>query len=442
MLIVLALLCRNFYLFAQPNVPTAALKPGAKIPDLLFSELINYPPKSIQVSSFKGKLLILDFWATWCSSCLSYFPKTERLQKQFKGKLQILGVTNQSQAKIQAFFNSPSGKRYHFPTVVNDTQLEKLFPHQYLPHYVWIAPDGTFLLSTSGAIIDSAAIARYLEQGILPGKAKNDLDTKLPLFLTTQYPADNQLQYYSVLSKGHYYGLPTGNKFRRTKKVLHGRAVTNSTLFTIYKAAAFGLFEKIGESLIEKRILLEVRDLHALKGDKVKVTEHDHDYNFDIVLPVEQADSLFHSMLRTLNQYSPYEGRVETREVECLALVRSGEGADFATKGGKVHTFQPEKDSSLVNNLLISDFLAKANTIPGIKPYLIDSTGYTGKVDFRLNGPIRDLEKLRANLRPYGLDLVPAKRALKVFTLRDKITPGGETNQSSEQSQLISPRNK
>src|SRR6201999_1317282 len=51
---------------------------------------------SAHIASFKGKLLILDFWGVTCSSCIAEMPKMQRLQQEFGDKIQILLVTRDS----------------------------------------------------------------------------------------------------------------------------------------------------------------------------------------------------------------------------------------------------------------------------------------------------------------------------------------------------------
>src|SRR5688572_14247448 len=81
------------------------LKIGDLIPDRQFKELVNHVKPSLRLSDFRGKLLILDFWATWCSPCISAFPKLDTLQKTFGKKIQILPVTYQDRETVQKLFS-------------------------------------------------------------------------------------------------------------------------------------------------------------------------------------------------------------------------------------------------------------------------------------------------------------------------------------------------
>lgn len=50
--------------------------------------------KTITLSDFKGKAVLLDFWATWCPACRASIPSIERLHKNYSGKgLVVLGIS-------------------------------------------------------------------------------------------------------------------------------------------------------------------------------------------------------------------------------------------------------------------------------------------------------------------------------------------------------------
>ncbi len=50
--------------------------------------------KAIALSDFKGKAVLLDFWATWCPACRASIPSIQRLHKNYSGKgLVVLGIS-------------------------------------------------------------------------------------------------------------------------------------------------------------------------------------------------------------------------------------------------------------------------------------------------------------------------------------------------------------
>src|SRR6476661_3125665 len=142
-LLILAMLCPLLGLSQSDKITPLTI--GDTIPDITLSNIINYQTQSANLSSFKCKLLILDFWATWCTSCLKHFPKMDSLQQQYPGQVQVLLVnaktTGDNEKKIKIFFErrkAPNGRPYALASVIEDSLLTQLFPHKLLPHYVWL----------------------------------------------------------------------------------------------------------------------------------------------------------------------------------------------------------------------------------------------------------------------------------------------------------------
>lgn len=70
--------------------PLEALKAGELAPDFHLSSLSGEP---ISLSDYRGKVVLLNFWATWCVPCVMEMPALERLSQNFSDKgLVVLGV--------------------------------------------------------------------------------------------------------------------------------------------------------------------------------------------------------------------------------------------------------------------------------------------------------------------------------------------------------------
>lgn len=139
-----------FLPFFAAGQKSKALTIGDKVPDFDFNHLINYKRSSSKLSEFKGKLVILDFWASYCTTCLNGMPNADSLQKQFDGRIQIFLVNpklsrdslfqvNRSLQRIK----QKTGISISLPIVLYDTILYNHFPFNYLPNLVWIGTDGT-----------------------------------------------------------------------------------------------------------------------------------------------------------------------------------------------------------------------------------------------------------------------------------------------------------
>lgn len=73
--------------------------------DFVLSDLNG---RQVRLSDFKGKVVLLDFWTTWCPDCRVEMPALEKLHQRFKDRAFILLAVNlhESQNSVQQFFSS------------------------------------------------------------------------------------------------------------------------------------------------------------------------------------------------------------------------------------------------------------------------------------------------------------------------------------------------
>jgi thiol-disulfide isomerase/thioredoxin len=178
---VLTMLCTFFKAFSQDKPSVQSLRIGDKMPDVKITQIINSRLKPSLISDFYGKLIILDFWSTWCSSCIKGFPELDSIQRKFANKIQILLVNpkkeNDSKRSVEIVIdrvNDWSGKKLKLPVVFQDTVLTKYFQFQTIPHCVWINQQGVVVAITGKEDVTAGNILKILKGEKLFLTVKND----------------------------------------------------------------------------------------------------------------------------------------------------------------------------------------------------------------------------------------------------------------------------
>jgi peroxiredoxin len=87
-------------------------------------ELKDVDGKTVKLSDFKGKVVILDFWATWCPPCRAEIPSFVELQDKYKDKgLQIIGISvDQDGAKVLKPFIEQN--KINYPIILADEKVQ------------------------------------------------------------------------------------------------------------------------------------------------------------------------------------------------------------------------------------------------------------------------------------------------------------------------------
>jgi len=139
----------------------AAQAQGTKAPALSFRDLRGH---RVRLSDYKGKVVLLNFWATWCPPCRAEMPDLIRWQEQYRASgLQVIGITYPptNRAEVRRFIRSI---RINYPVVLGAKATKALFDSgETLPVSIVIDREGNVR-----EVIQGIVLPEEFEQKVKP----------------------------------------------------------------------------------------------------------------------------------------------------------------------------------------------------------------------------------------------------------------------------------
>jgi len=158
----------------QTETDGQGLKEGDTAPDFT----ADLPDgKSFSLSEQKGKIVLLNFWATWCEPCVGEMPAFERLHKEYGDEVAILAINSMEDAKTVNQFIKEEG--YTFP-IAYDTEgtIGQKYPTDGIPYTLIISADGTIHYIYAGAADAETQYQEYKKAIEAVKKADTDHTSK------------------------------------------------------------------------------------------------------------------------------------------------------------------------------------------------------------------------------------------------------------------------
>jgi thiol-disulfide isomerase/thioredoxin len=83
--------------------------------------------RDVSPASLRGKVVIVNFWATWCGPCRAEVPDLVALQEKYKDSLQVIGIS-EDEAGVEVVRRFAAEHRINYPVVMMTPEIEKMFP--------------------------------------------------------------------------------------------------------------------------------------------------------------------------------------------------------------------------------------------------------------------------------------------------------------------------
>jgi len=408
-----------------------ALKVGDQVPESFWQQehsiYVNGKTSKQTLVQYKGIPLILDFWATWCSPCVAAMRKLDSLNAVYEGKVMILPVTHQTSKDVMPFFKSR--KYLNLSFILADRSVGALFPHQILPHYVWIDKTGTILRFTEH--VNDTSIQQFVQQGKVNLENKIDVpliphDVNKPFLVAGNGGDGANLLYHSVLTT--YAGnLVAGTAVRHDEAKGWKIAAFDVSLAKLYKLA-YGLTKNY---LNDKNVSYQVLDRNRLTSKLVGSAyanwkAQGNAFSYEIVAPTQfSGEQVFVMMQQELSKLFPQYKITEQNQISPVyALVRTDTLTRFVAKGGAFELKYHADGINMAGGSFDQLIMLLEKTFYSNTPYtLINETGYSGKVDLDLATNFKDVKLVNEQLGRYGLQFIATEREVKKLIIADSGLP-------------------
>jgi uncharacterized protein (TIGR03435 family) len=368
-----------------------------------------------------GKVVILEFWATWCSPCVGSIPHLNDLAEQFKDKpVQFIAVTDEKENVVQPFLKKTPITAWIGLTkdpIFGETNPYRVYG---IPHTVIIDANGHI-----AAVIDPGALNSNLIELCLAGKPLEQVEGKSVAMVQNGLPKileDTE----SCPPVGVVPGQSSIGKIPMFQAMIRPATPVSATKgqSTTHRWSS----SELGLSLPDGQLDIAILSVFQIPRTRLVLEAALPKDSYDIYLSLPPRNIGQHGMMletifsQALQATFGLTVKRETRTVDVLVLranATSTEKLARSTHDGKEELYGGNEITG-INRSLAS--LAEGLENAAKKP-VFDETGVTNLYSFHLKWDQKDgkhpnLEGMTATVQKLGLELTSEKRRLELVVVR------------------------
>jgi len=309
----------------------------------------NGSEKNLSLSELHGKIIVLEFWATYCSPCIPSLKHFDKLQAQFGKAVKFIAISEENRNKIDAFIAKKGLKNITFAKD-SGHRLNTMFYHHFIPHTIVIDQDGVVQAFCSPDQIDQFVIEKLINREPVVFKMKHEYQEESYAETTKSLPNDERT---TILNKP---------KNQIYKIELSNYKVGGNTEFikessTEYKFinCPLTLIFQILHNQKNSRVLLEVNDKSKYAFETQNL------YCFELNVPDYLGKNIQTVGLQQLALLFPLKSKIENRNQKVFSIQKSDlqgavsnvDSTGIIQKGSTINDLMNylENNPQLVDNL-------------------------------------------------------------------------------------------
>ena len=130
-------------------------------------QLSDLDGNSLNFSDLKGRVILVNSWATWCPPCVAEMPSLQELYLDYHDKIEFVFVTSDDQEKVHEFLKR---KAYTFPSYFESSQSPELLSSEKIPTTYIIDAKGKIVVEKTGAANWNSISTRELLDKLIQNK--------------------------------------------------------------------------------------------------------------------------------------------------------------------------------------------------------------------------------------------------------------------------------
>lgn len=426
-----------------------SLTKGDTVPDIAVKYSRNGKDSILRLYDIRKKLVILDFWATWCSSCINQMPHVAELSEKFENEIEIFAVTKEKRqvvAKLMDRMQKSGNEKIStafqkLKLVVDDSTLTSIFPHDGYPTHIWIE-NGKILRATAYSnTTTSENILAFINDNktSLAEMGERGINRQDP---TTWFHNDtgflSNLKYYSaIFSRIEHTGGNDGEVFAERDTLtgcITGFNIVNARIGDLYKLAFFK-YQQPNIAISDSKLFLAAKERQRFIPEREEsqyfTWANKNLFCYTVKVAPENSDDLYVRMKNDLDWYFNLESKLELKMVKCLVLRETKTGVrKFRSRNKKEFPGSLEKISSdtlyVQNQPMSILYSLLINLVQSQDPFLpvLNETTYKGMIDVSI--PWEDdikqvsIKTVSEALSKFGFLFQEEYRNLEMLVLTDK----------------------